>query len=185
MYKIKDLIEYFPHAYRNEYLTEVLRCCQIEIEKYFSDLTAAEDEYFVSTATYTLPWWSELVGVDFNTENDIDTARSNVIAKMKSNGTTTVDVIKAVAESYSNGTCEVIELYDQYKFIVKFTSTLGVPVRIAEIKKIIEKIKPAHLDFEFEYTYRTWSDLLLLNNPWTRYKDNHITWEDIRERGVI
>jgi hypothetical protein len=184
MHKIKDLIEYFPFCYRSEYLSDIVRCCQVEVEQLFSDIVDSEKEYMVSTATYTLEYWSRFVGIDYISDVDIDTMRSSIMASMKSNGTTTVSLIKSIAESYSNGTCEVIEDYADYKFTVKFTGTVGVPSRIDEIRKIIDKVKPAHLAYDFEFKYRTWGDIKRLGKTWNDWKKLGKTWKDLRE-GVL
>lgn len=184
MYKIKDLIEYFPYCYRSEYLSEVVRCCQIEVEQLFSDIVDSEKEYMVSTATYTLDYWSRFAGIDYISDVDIDTMRSSIMASMKSNGTTTVALIKSIAESYSNGTCEIIEDYANYNFTVKFTGTVGVPSRIDEIRKIIDKVKPAHLAYDFEFKYRTWNDIKAYGKTWNEWKAYGKTWKDLRE-GVL
>lgn len=181
MYKIRDLIEYFPYCYRSKYLSEVIRCCQIELEQLFDDIVDSEKEYTVSTSVDMLEYWSNLAGVEYSSEIDIDTMRSNILAKIRSNGTTTVEIIKAIAESYSNGTCEVIEDYANYKFIIKFVSTVGVPKRIDEIRKIINKSKPAHLDYDFEFKYRTWDDIKAYNKTWNEWKSLGKTWKDLKE----
>lgn len=184
MYKIRDLESYFPQVYLNSYVKEVLRCCQIEIEQLFDDLILAEKEYFISSATYSLPWWSNLAGIDYDKNVDTETSRSNILARIRANGITTVDVIKRIAESYSNGTCEVIEDYANYKFTVKFISTIGIPKRIDEIKKIIDKIKPAHLAYDFEFKYRTWGDIKNIGKTYSEWKTEGKTWNDLRE-GVL
>ena len=181
MHKIKDLIEYFPFCYRSEYLSDIVRCCQVEVEQLFSDIVDSEKEYMVSTATYTLEYWSRFVGIDYISDVDIDTMRSSIMASMKSNGTTTVALVKSIAESYSNGTCEIIEDYSNYKFTVKFTGTVGVPSRIDEIRKIIDKVKPAHLAYDFEFKYRTWDDIKALGKTWNEWKKLGKTWNDLRE----
>ncbi|EFD04399.1 hypothetical protein HMPREF0631_1390 [Peptostreptococcus anaerobius 653-L] len=181
MYKIKDLIEYFPYCYRSEYLSDIVRCCQVEVEQLFSDIVDSEKEYCVSTATYTLEYWDKFVGIDYISDVDIDTMRSSIMASMKSNGTTTVALVKSIAESYSNGTCEIIEDYANYKFTVKFTGTVGVPSRIDEIRKIIDKVKPAHLAYDFEFKYRTWNDIKAYGKTWNEWKALGKTWKDLRE----
>lgn len=185
MYKIRDLESYFPQVYLNSYVKEVLRCCQIEIEQLFDDLILAEKEYFISSATYSLPWWSNLAGIDYDKNVDTETSRSNILARIRANGITTVDVIKRIAESYSNGKCEVIENFGDYSFVVRFVSTVGIPNRIDEIKKIIDKVKPAHLNYKFDFKYRTWDEILKLGKTWSYFEEKGYTWDDLKGRGDL
>ncbi|MBC2576588.1 putative phage tail protein [Peptostreptococcus canis] len=180
MYRIRDLYSYLPFIYRNKYIDEILKCCQIEIEKFFDDLINSEKEYQVSTATYSLAWWCDFVGIDYDNSLDIEITRSNILARMKSNGITTVDVIKKIVESYSNGTCEVIENYSDYSFTIKFIDIIGVPKRIDEIKKIIDKVKPAHLAYNFEFKFHTWDDIKNTGKTWEDWKKSGKTWNDLK-----
>ena len=110
----------------------------------------------------------------------IDIIRSNILAALKAKETTTVEVIKNIVESYSNGTCEVIEHYGRYQFTIKFVGIIGVPKKISEIRKIIDKLKPAHLNYDFEFKYITWGDTKNLGKPASWYKAKGLTWKDIR-----
>lgn len=183
MYKIKELIEYLPYVYRSEYVSEVLRVCNNQVEKLFQDIADSEEEYKVSTATYSLPWWARLAGIDDNSELDIDTRRSNVMAAMKVQDIVTLDTVRKIAESYSHGECEVIEISDEYRFKIKFVGTKGIPSRLDEIKKIIKKVKPAHLKFEFEFTYMTWDEMEAHALTWDEWDSKHLTWDEFEKYG--
>lgn len=181
---MNDLLEMYPEHLHNKYIKDILRVEQIELEKEEQAINLLINEFFIDTAVYSIPIWCKFVGIEDDITLDIDTRRSNIKAALKTKETTTVAVIKSIAESYSNGTCEVVEDYANYKFTVKFISTIGIPKRIEEIKKIIDKIKPAHLAYDFEFKYRTWGDIKNIGKTYSEWKTEGKTWNDLRE-GVL
>jgi hypothetical protein len=81
------------------------------------------------------------------------------MAKMRGIGTVTKQMIIDTARAYSNGEVEVIEDPANYRIVIKFVGKLGVPANMADLTLTIEDIKPAHLAYSFEYTYRTYAEL--------------------------
>lgn len=59
---------------------------------------------------------------------------------MRSAGTTTVAMLKSVAESYANGNVTVTEYYADYKFTIAFVSTRGIPAQMDKLKAAVEKL---------------------------------------------
>ncbi|EKX89266.1 Uncharacterized protein conserved in bacteria (DUF2313) [Peptostreptococcus anaerobius] len=176
-----NLIELYPDHLQNKTISEILKVEQEQLELEEKAIDNLIREFFIDTATFSLDTWAKFAGIEDNPLLDLDIRRSNIKAALKAKETTTVEVIKNIAESYSNGTCEVIEDYANYKFAVKFTGTVGVPSRIDEIRKIIDKVKPAHLAYDFEFKYRTWDDIKALGKTWNEWKKLGKTWNDLRE----
>ncbi|MDU1599153.1 putative phage tail protein [Peptostreptococcus anaerobius] len=179
-----NLIELYPDHLQNKTISEISKVEQYQLELEEKAIDNLIREFFIDTATFSLDTWAKFAGIEDNPLLDLDIRRSNIKAALKSKEVTTVEVIKSIAESYSNGTCEVIEDYANYNFTVKFTGTVGVPSRIDEIRKIIDKVKPAHLDYDFEFKYRTWNDIKALGKTWGYWKSLGKTWKDLRE-GVL
>lgn len=151
-----DLIEFYPEHLKNPTIIEILRVLNVQLAEEEEGIENLTREFNISTATNSLPLWAKFVGIEYNDTIDVEIMRSNILAGLMSNQVTTVKVIKEIAEKYSNGTCEVIENYADYSFIVRFTSTVGIPLKIDEIQKSIDRVKPAHLNYKFEFIYRTW-----------------------------
>ncbi len=101
-----------------------------------------------------------------------------MIAKMRSAGTTTVAMLKSVAESYANGNVTVTEYYADYKFTITFVSTRGIPAQMDKLKAAVEKIKPAHLAVEYVYTYVTHGEIK--GKPYTHAQLASYTHDYIR-----
>lgn len=176
-----NLIELYPDHLQNKTISEILKVEQEQLELEEKAIDNLIREFFIDTATFSLDTWAKFAGIEDDPLLDLDIRRSNITAALKSKETTTIEVIKSIAESYSNGTCEVVEDYANYKFTVKFTGTVGVPSRIDEIRKIIDKVKPAHLAYDFEFKYRTWGDIKRLGKTWNDWKKLGKTWKDLRE----
>lgn len=179
-----NLIELYPDHLQNKTISEILKVEQYQLELEEKAIDNLIREFFIDTATFSLDTWAKFAGIEDNPLLDLDVRRSNIKAALKAKEVTTVEVIKSIAESYSNGTCEIIEDYANYKFTVKFTGTVGVPSRIDEIRKIIDKVKPAHLAYDFEFKYRTWNDIKAYGKTWNEWKAYGKTWKDLRE-GVL
>ena len=176
-----NLIELYPDHLQNKTISEILKVEQEQLELEEKAIDNLIREFFIDTATFSLDTWAKFAGIEDDPLLDLGIRRSNIKAALKSKETTTIEVIKSIAESYSNGTCEVVEDYANYKFTVKFTGTVGVPSRIDEIRKIIDKVKPAHLAYDFEFKYRTWGDIKRLGKTWNDWKKLGKTWKDLRE----
>lgn len=179
-----NLIELYPDHLQNKTISEILKVEQYQLELEEKAIDNLIREFFIDTATFSLDTWAKFAGIEDDPLLDLDVRRSNIKAALKAKEVTTVEVIKSIAESYSNGTCEIIEDYANYKFTVKFTGTVGVPSRIDEIRKIIDKVKPAHLAYDFEFKYRTWNDIKAYGKTWNEWKAYGKTWKDLRE-GVL
>ena len=88
-------------------------------------------------------------------------------------------MIKNTAEAFSGGEVEVIENFSDYSFIVKFVGVKGIPKNLALFKKMIEEIKPAHLNYELAFTYTVWSMVMAATNTWDDFSNK--TWVDLMD----
>lgn len=175
-----NILDMYPEHLKNKTIKEILRVEQEQLELEEKAINNLIREFFIDTAVHSLDIWSKFAGIEDDPLLELDIRRSNIKAALKSKETTTIEVIKSIAESYSNGTCEVIEDYTNYKFTVKFISIVGVPKKINEIKKIIDKVKPAHLNYDFVFKYITWGDTKEYGKPAKWYKAKGLTWKDVR-----
>ena len=93
-----------------------------------------------------------MLGISKN-NNDIQTRRENIKAKMRSRGTTSIEVIKNICEAYSYGEVEIVVDHANYSFEIHFVGSIGVPKAFAELDKTIEEIKPCHLAHSYKFRY--------------------------------
>ncbi len=176
---MRELIRELPLHYRasapDAELQRVLSLLAAEAEASV-DLTMAQ--LFPSTASgWGLELWERAFGISVEREKDEQFRRTRIISKIRGQGTTTLEMIRVVAAAFVNGDVEVIEHSGQYSFTVKFVSIIGVPPNIQDLTAAILEIKPAHLTFDYQYTYRTWGQLQAYT--WGQLSGN--TWADLRE----
>ena len=116
-------------------------------------------QFRIKTATWGLVLWEKRYGIETNLSLTYEERREIIEAKRRGRGTTTIQMIKNTAESFSGGEVDVIEHNEHYYFVVKFVGVRGIPKNMPAFIDMIETIKPAHLGYKFEYTYLTWGAL--------------------------
>ena len=174
-----ELIDLLPDYYRdNRTMEELQRILSADINKLVSNFKSTIDQCFVSTATSLLSRYEKIYGIQVDVIKSNELRRERIKAKIRGIGTVTKQMIEATARSYSNGEVEVIEYPDEYRFVVKFVGSKGIPANMADLTLTIEEIKPAHLAFEFEYTYNTWNDVAHM----TWDEASVFTWDQLRTR---
>ncbi len=136
----------------------------------------AVSQCFIMTATRGLERWEEAFGIAANHSLSYEQRREVLIAKMRGQGTTTVQMIKDVAAAFSGGEVEVAEDNRRHLFTVRFTSTKGIPQNMQGFIAMLEEIKPAHLAYEFEYWLTVWDEL----NPYTWNRLGVMSWDGIK-----
>ena len=159
------LLGYLPKYYKDSIVIDNLNNTNAaELTIFKSKLDSTLNQFFLSSADFTLERWEKEFGIEVNNTLDIDFRRSRIKAKLRGQGTVTVTLIKNVAESFSNGLVDVIEDNTNYQFTIKFVSTLGIPPNMSDLQKAIEDIKPAHLKALYSFTYNTNNDLSTMTN---------------------
>ncbi|MGL5124913.1 MAG: putative phage tail protein, partial [Fusobacteriaceae bacterium] len=98
-----------------------------------------------------------------------------IIYTINSKGFFTKKWLKEQANIFTNGIIEVMESFEDWRFVVKFTSVIGLPPNLDNFGKMVDLNKPAHLTWEYEFRYRTWGEL----EPRTWGELEPFTWEQI------
>lgn len=143
----------------------------------FSDLV---DQCFVQTATWGLLRWEEVYGIATNFSLSYEQRREIILAKMRGQGTTTVEMIRSTAIAFSGGEVEVIEDNAHYNFIVRFVGQYGIPRNMQAFKEMLEEIKPAHLGYTLEYRFVIWNEL----KPYIWLELEPYTWDGLRVKEI-
>lgn len=144
------------------------------LEQVLDDVIA---QCFISTATWGMTRWEEIFDVETNLDLTYEQRREMVIAKIRGQGTTTKQMIKETAEAFSGGNVDVIEDNAHSSFVVRFIGIKGVPRNMQGFIVMLEKIKPAHLAYRFEYRYTVWNWL----KPIYKWADlKKISWDELR-----
>lgn len=134
------------------------------------------DQLNVSTATWGLERWERSLGLPTDVSQPVEFRRTRVLSKLRGQGTTTVAMIKNVAESFSNGAVDVLEHPGEYRFEIKFVGTIGLPPNMDDLTAAIEEIKPAHLAYDYIIIFRTWAQVRAYT--WDELRAH--TWDEIK-----
>lgn len=131
---------------------------------------------FLSTATWGLKRWETVFGVETNMQLTYEQRREVLRAKIRGQGTTTKEMIKETAMSFSGGEVDIIEENKNSLFIVRFIGMKGIPRNMQAFVSMLEQIKPAHLTYRFEYRYTIWNELR--EYIWNSVKE--LSWDNLR-----
>lgn len=104
----------------------------------------------VDTATWALVIYEEELDIPVDTSKPNTERRSVIKSKMRGTGQVDGALIKTVADAFTNGDVEVT--FDG-KINIKFTSVLGVPPNMDDLKSALDDIKPSHLRILYLVAY--------------------------------
>ncbi|MCC0697842.1 putative phage tail protein, partial [Clostridioides sp. ES-S-0048-02] len=91
------LIDHLPSFANNEIDIQIQDALENELLTLLDEKNDLLDQFFIDTATWGLDDWEDLLKIKTNSKLDFDTRRSNVKAKLRGKGTTTIEVIKAIS----------------------------------------------------------------------------------------
>ena len=179
----KRLMQHMPKYYRT--IAEIIvlqKTIQSELE--VIDFTSEDilKQFFIYTATWSLPIWERIFGLPVGDETtNIQERRENLISKLRSYGTTTKEMIVRVGNAFTNREVQVVEHNEKYLFEIIFTGIIGIPPNMDDFKETIEIIKPAHLTYTVVFRYRTWGDL----QPFTWKAIDKYSWKNVKEKETL
>ncbi|HBF4375627.1 putative phage tail protein [Clostridioides difficile] len=144
------LIDKLPSFYNNDITRKIQEAYDIELETLRETYDDTFDQFFVDTATWGLDYWENILSIKNRFDLSIEDRRSNIKAKMRGKGTTTIEVIKAISEAYTKTNVDVEVFSNLFSFTLSFITNNCSYNTILELDKKIEEIKPAHLEHKFE-----------------------------------
>ena len=118
-----SLINKLPSFYDNDITKPIQDSFSVEANSINDEVENTLNQFYVDSATFGLDYWEKMLGISKN-NNDIQTRRENIKAKMRSRGTTSIEVIKNICEAYSNGEVEVIVNHSDYSFGIDFVGSI-------------------------------------------------------------
>lgn len=135
------------------------------------------EQLFPSTATgWGLELWEPGPGASPSTApRATPAAPGQDRPKVKGTGTTTLEVIRAIAQSFSPYRAEVVEEAELYRFVVWYLGTVGEVAHKEDLIAAVNELKPAHLDWEIKY--KQTQDSPIYVGAFPRQGDTMILWE--------
>lgn len=175
-----DLMKYLPPYYRGvQEIEELQKQLGIEIHGLTAGVQDVLDQAYIESATWSLARWEAELDLSSDPSKSYVSRREMIKAKRRGTGTTTPEMIQRTASAFAGGDVSVEEVTGEYRFIIRFIGILGIPPNMAGLIQIIDEIKPAHLAYEFAYTYTFWDSLKAIS--WNTAGTG--TWNDLRTFG--
>ena len=175
-----DLTKYVPAVVwkKSKIIQSVYKNQGTELRLLYYYLADLKDQLFIDHATWGLDSWEEEYGIVPNSDSTYEERRENIKARKRGQGTCTKALIKNVAEAFSGGECDVIENTAPYTFTIKFIGVKGIPKNMQGLIEVLNTIKPAHMLYEFKYTYSSWNYLESKNLSYNNVEA--MTWDEIQ-----
>lgn len=147
------LIQQLPaHYQRSPQDAALQRALEGVVRQAAEDLDVTLAQLFPSTASgWGLELWERAYGLTVDHSLDEDRRRSRVLAKIKGTGMTTLDRLRGIAGAFSESAVEIVERFDQYRFEIWYTETIGPIAHPEDLAAIVNELKPAHLEWAVKY----------------------------------
>ena len=175
------LIDKLPYFYDNGYTRPIIEAEQVEADILVEEIADTLKQCFVSTATWGLDYWEDMLFLPKGTGKDYDERRSIIYTRMRATRTTTVKVVEELASAFFNTeNVTVIEENENYMFHIEFENAYPefvnnsinsdlvdealvdyaeieaetIVINLKNVESIIDIYKPAHLNYSFTFTFK-------------------------------
>ena len=150
------LIDKLPYFYDNGYTRPIIEAEQVEADILYREIAETLKQCFVSTATWGLDYWEDMLFLPRGTGKSYDERRSIIYARMRATRTTTVEVVKELASAFFGPENVIItEHNENYYFNIEFENIEVDTVKLQDVINVIEIYKPAHLNYDFTFSVKT------------------------------
>lgn len=177
---IPDLLQYLPEYYRvpGGTMATLLGAAAGEIGVLLYSIDDVLTQFSANMATWGLSRWEQELGMTVDSSKPAERRRQQILAKLRGTGTVTRRMLIDTAAAFSGGEADVLEYPAESRFVIRFIGFLGIPPNLPEFIKLLNQIKPGHLNYSFEYSYVTWGDLRNYGLTWSQAKT--MTWGQLR-----
>ena len=150
------LIDKLPYFYDNGYTRPIIEAEQIEADTLVEEIADTLKQCFVSTATWGLDYWEDMLFLPRGTGKTYDERRSIIYTRMRATRTTTVEVVKELASAFFGPeNVTVTEHNENYYFNIEFENIKVSTAKLQDVINVLEIYKPAHLNYDFTFSSKT------------------------------
>ena len=176
------MIKYISNIARNSLMKDLFNSIKIQVDTGKDDISQYNTYTFIIDSTEeTISRWEKFMELKPMENYTLQDRIERVIYTIQAKGIFTPSFLKEQAKIFTNGEIEVIENFNDYHFIISFTSVIGIPPNMDNFKEMVDLNKPAHLTYEVRIRYRTWGELL----PYTWGELSPFTWDEIYQKAGI
>lgn len=176
------MIDYISKIARNSLIKDLFNSIKIQADIGKSDIGQYNTYAFiVDSNEETISRWEKFMELKPVDNYSLEDRIERVIYTIQAKGIFTPSFLKEQAKIFTNGEIDIIENFNDYHFIISFTSVIGIPPNMDNFKEMVDLNKPAHLTYEIKYRYRTHGEL----RPYRHKELRNYTHKELRERGII
>ena len=176
---MNNKIKVISKVARNSLQVDLIKSLITEAQKIKNDIEKYKEFVFLNffNEEQTLKY-ERFMELEFDLGLSLQDRRERILFRLLSKRIFSPDNLKEQARIFTNGEIEVTEVFDEYYFIIKFTSIYGIPPNLNNFINFIELNKPAHLGYKIVYSYMTWDEFDGYNKTWNAWDSLNLTWED-------
>ena len=176
------MIKYISNIARNSLMEDLFNSIEMQVDIGRKDISQYNTYTFTIDSTEeTISRWEKFMKLKPMENYTLQDRIERVIYTIQAKGIFTPSFLKEQAKIFTNGEIEVIENFNDYHFIISFTSVIGIPPNMDNFKEMVDLNKPAHLTYEIRIRYRTWGEL----SPYKWKELEPFTWDEIYQKAEI
>lgn len=155
----KELKRYLPIFIRNSSIfNSVLNSQGNELTRLHSLLEDLVSQFYANTTTWGLDIWESILNIDSSDKDTLESRKNRIKFRLQNNASTvTKALFKEIMDSYYE--CSIDEDFDNSKINITVLGARGIPEKLQSMDKDASIFIPAHLLYEFIFTYLPWSEL--------------------------
>jgi hypothetical protein len=172
------LIKKVSKIARNTLQEDLIRTLDLICEYAKNDIQKYKELLFIAFFNeQQVANYERFMELDYKNGWSLQDRKDRITYTLLSKNIFTPHVLKEQAKIFTNGEIEVIENYNDYSFIIKFTSVVGIPQNLDNFKNFIYINKPAHLNFKIEFRYNTHNQLGYLTHNSLKLKTHKAIYD--------
>lgn len=158
-------------------IEEIYKSQQVQLDKSEVDIHDLLNQFSVNTCTWGIVLWEKFIGILSDSSKSLEERKARVLAKIRGQGTTTIEAIKNICNAYADNT-EVVEHTSEYWFELLLESYKGFLTDIESLYNIIAEVKPAHLGVKYKLIATTKSNFYIGATSFTGETITTYPWQE-------
>ena len=143
-----NILKYLPEFLaKDQNFKAVADTCSIEHERIRLQLQDIFQQLFVTTATWGLFYWENVLGITPNAGDDYTQRRNRILMRYQSTQTTTAAYIESLVKRYMSAGSIVNVEEQNLDYDFRIVTTNGNILYLADMIEAINTFKPAHLGY--------------------------------------
>lgn len=176
------MIKYISNIARNSLMEDLFNSIEMQVDIGRKDISQYNTYTFIIDSTEeTISRWEKFMKLKPMENYTLQDRIERVIYAIQAKGIFTPSFLKEQAKIFTNGEIDITENFNEYHFIISFTSVIGIPPNMDNFKEMVDLNKPAHLTYEIRIRYRTWGEL----SPYKWEELEPFTWDEIYQKAEI